>query len=139
MVQDFVRNGGHYMGFCLGAYLADDEPGFALMPPGVNVGSEIERDGAQVDDPRDAVVQVDWKFVNGTRIKKRWAYFQEGAVVTGLEDDSPYILGRYSSNNDVAATVTPYGKGTVALTGFHSEADESWCKFYEKRQRNVLT
>jgi hypothetical protein len=38
------------------------------------------------------------------------------------------ILGRYSSNDDVAATLSPFGRGWVGLVGPHPEATEDWCK-----------
>ena len=43
---------------------------------------------------------------------------------TGVE-----VLGNYASNGDVAATLNKFGKGIVANTGPHPEADITWCKF----------
>lgn len=128
MIQDFVRNGGHYLGVCLGAYLADSA-GFDLLPKGVHSGSEIERDGAPIHTDDDTVVKVDYRFSDGSVKNGRWVYFQEGAVITGLNEDSDQVIAQYTANDDVAASVTPYGKGFVGLIGFHPEADETWCKF----------
>ncbi|KAK7184824.1 hypothetical protein PSPO01_09135 [Paraphaeosphaeria sporulosa] len=61
---NFIAGGGRYMGFCLGAYLA-----------------EITRKGAQVRKEDDRVIQVDWTFSNCTTEKGRWLNFQEGAYV----------------------------------------------------------
>ncbi|KAI1038206.1 hypothetical protein LB503_012121 [Fusarium chuoi] len=36
------------------------------------------------------------------------------------------IVGRYSANGDVAASIIPYGKGSVGLVGPHPEADHTW-------------
>lgn len=84
---------------------------------------------------KDTVIEIDWTFVSGKTEKKRWMYFQEGAVITGLDenklraDGSGRVLARYSQNGDVAASVTRYGKGWVALVGPHPEANDEWCEY----------
>ncbi|KAL6916977.1 hypothetical protein FSST1_008472 [Fusarium sambucinum] len=126
-IQKFVSNGGHYMGFCLGAYLAGPNDGYDLLPRGVETDQEIERRRAQVKDEDDTVIQVDWTFSSGRTDKQRWLYFQDGVVIKGLNEKTPgHVIGRYSSNGDVAASVTPYGKGWVGLVGPHPEADKTW-------------
>ncbi|RGP67661.1 biotin ligase [Fusarium sporotrichioides] len=126
-IQKFVGGGGHYLGFCLGAYLAGPNDGYDLLPRGVETDQEIESRGAQVKDEDDTVIQVDWAFGSGKTDKKRWVYFQDGVVIKGLDAKTPgHVIGRYSSNSDVAASVTPYGKGWVGLIGPHPEADKTW-------------
>ncbi|KAJ4325185.1 hypothetical protein N0V84_003567 [Fusarium piperis] len=131
-LRDFVSSGGYYLGFCFGAYLAGDSPGFGLLPRGSNTDAETSQDNAQVTSSKDTVIEVDWTFVSGKTEKKRWMYFQEGAAITGLEekrlrdDSSGRILARYSQNGDVAASVTRYGKGWVGLVGPHPEANDEW-------------
>ncbi|KAI4698794.1 hypothetical protein J4E81_005405 [Alternaria sp. BMP 2799] len=128
-IREFVNGGGRYMGFCLGAYLAGKSV-LDLMPSGIDVGSEILQDKAQVNDDRDTTIQVDWKFNASTGSPKlekaRWAYFQEGATMLGFNDSDRGIVARYSANQNVAASVTPYGKGFVGLVGPHPEAYELW-------------
>jgi glutamine amidotransferase-like uncharacterized protein len=130
-IRDFVSGGGRYIGFCLGAYLAG-KSALDIMPDGIDVGSEIKQKDAPVNDKKDTVIQVDWTFDAGTSSQKvnkgRWMYFQEGAVMLGFEASDPYVLARYTANNGVAASVTPYGKGFVGLVGPHPEADKTWCK-----------
>ncbi|CAJ0542412.1 Ff.00g000640.m01.CDS01 [Fusarium sp. VM40] len=126
-IRSFVDNGGHYLGFCLGAYLAGPTNGYGLLPQGVKTDREVEQKRAQIEGEEDTVIQVDWKFANGHVDKKRWLYFQDGVVIQGLNDKSPgRIVGRYSANGDVAASITPYGKGWVGLIGPHPEADDTW-------------
>lgn len=131
-IRNYVQAGGRYMGFCLGAYLAGKSPGLQLLPKGIDVDSECERDGAQVKNEDDDVIQVDWQFnaADGdSKIQRgRWLYFQEGAVITGFKNSDPSIIATYSSNGDVAASVTPFGRGYVGLTGPHPEATKNWCK-----------
>ncbi|KAJ4286502.1 hypothetical protein N0V90_013202 [Kalmusia sp. IMI 367209] len=125
-LQDFVAAGGHYLGFCLGAYLAGSTPGFELLPDGINVGSEVGRPGSQVGNENDTVIQVDWTFNNGQTEKNKWLYFQDGAYVTEFESEQGKVVARYSTSRDIAASVTQYGDGWVGLVGPHPEADESW-------------
>lgn len=130
-IRDFIKGGGRYMGFCLGAYLAG-KSALDLMPSGIDVTSEILQDGAPVDGDEDTTVQVDWLFNASSGSQKlekaRWVYFQEGATMQGFKDSDPHVVSRYSANQDIAASVTPYGKGFVGLVGPHPEAYELWCK-----------
>ena len=85
---------------------------------------------------KDTIIQVDWTWQTGSHagktLHKRWAYFQEGTVVTGIKHSTPgtTVIARYSSNGDVAASISSYGKGVVAVSGVHVEADQSWCKYF---------
>ena len=77
-------------------------------------------------------MEQDWTFHTGPKAgttEKRWIFFQDGAVMlvnknsTGVE-----VLAKYASNGNVAATLNKFGKGVVANTGPHPEADITWCK-----------
>ncbi|KAK2591405.1 hypothetical protein QQS21_010911 [Conoideocrella luteorostrata] len=133
-IRTFVQNGGRYLGFCLGAFLAGDTPGFGLLPDGMNAVAERKSDGAQVTSTEDTMIQVDWNYrtkvgtySQGETATRKWVYFQDGAVITGIpKDNNNTVLGRYSSNGNVAASLTPLGKGWVALVGPHPEATPDW-------------
>jgi glutamine amidotransferase-like uncharacterized protein len=131
-LRDFVSNGGRYIGFCLGAYMAGHDPGFSLIPKEDDVSQEIEEPGSQVDDEDDTIIQIDWSFSTGkkegTTERKRWAYFQDGPTFTLSEHSPATVLARYSSTGDVAAMLNQFGKGWVANVGPHPEADKAWCK-----------
>lgn len=45
-----------------------------------------------------------------------------------MDASSNSVLGTYSSNGNVSASLTPFGDGWVGLTGAHVEAPKSWCK-----------
>ncbi|KAM5446045.1 hypothetical protein MaudCBS49596_006854 [Microsporum audouinii] len=130
VIRDFVANGGRYAGFCLGAYLAGNGPGFGILPENCDTDAEIEQFGAQVKDESDTVIQLDWNFQAGERKgeqdKGRWMYFQEGANIDIAKGSPAVIVATYSSNGDIAASVTPFQKGWVGLIGPHPEADEDW-------------
>ncbi|SMR60846.1 unnamed protein product [Zymoseptoria tritici ST99CH_1A5] len=135
-IRDFVAGGGRYLGFCLGAYLAGHSPGLNLVPKNTDVGSEIEQNDAQITDDKDSIIQIDWTYSSGEKagqtVNNTWIYFQEGAVMENFKpDNTTFILGRYSKNGDVAASVSQYGKGWVGLIGPHPEADQTWFDEYD--------
>lgn len=116
-IRDFVRAGGHYLGFCLGAYLAGATPGFALLPGDVN--AYIRSPGASVRDTDDTVVEVRW------RGRPRQMYFQDGPVIHLRPDASATVVATYDTGAP-AAVVATYGAGRVGVVGPHPEADQSW-------------
>ena len=124
------------MGFCLGAYFAGHGY-FDLLPDNSTCDEESIQPGAQVTNRTNTIIQLDWTFAAGPKkgtTEERWAFFQDGAVIKLKGDaataNETTIFARYASNNDIAATLTPYGKGWVANTGAHLEADKSWCKSF---------
>jgi hypothetical protein len=117
VVQDFVRSGGRYLGFCLGGYLAGGRPGFDLFPG--RVGRYIDMNGASVDDTDDSLVPVTW------RGRHRTMYFQDGPTFELDRGASANVLATYDTGA-VAAVVAAYGSGRIGVVGPHPEADESW-------------
>lgn len=117
-IRGYVHDGGRYLGFCLGAYLAGADPGFGLLT-GVGVEGYISSAGAAVRDPGDTVVGVDW------RGRRRHLYFQDGALFRVRSGASATVLATYDTGG-VAAVVTGYGAGRVGVVGPHPEADASW-------------
>ncbi|MEV4516647.1 BPL-N domain-containing protein [Dactylosporangium sp. NPDC049525] len=117
-IRAFVHNGGHYLGFCLGAYLAGADSGFGLLT-GVGVEGYIYSSEARVRDAADTVVGVDW------RGRRRHMYFQDGALFRVRAGTSATVLATYDTGG-AAAVVTGYGAGWVGLVGPHPEADLSW-------------
>lgn len=130
-IREYVSGGGRYMGFCLGAYLAGQDPGFSILQQDGDTGDEFEQKGAQVKNQDDTVIQVDWNFSYGPNAGKtvdnRWLYFQDGAYIDGL-NSSAKVLGRYSKTGNVAAAVMKYYEGVVGVVGPHPEATKDWCK-----------
>jgi hypothetical protein len=116
-IRNWVRGGGHYLGICMGGYLAGFDPGFGLLPG--DSGEYIKTAGATVHTDADAMVTVDW----GGR--RRDMYFQDGPYFTLRPGSGATVLARYS-NGLVAALVARYGKGSVGVSGPHPEAPPSW-------------
>jgi glutamine amidotransferase-like uncharacterized protein len=116
-IRNWVRGGGSYLGFCLGAYLAGSTPGFGLLPGDTSqyVGSR----GATVDTTDDTVVAVRW------RGQPRHLFFQDGPYFKLNKDADATVLASYD-NGLPAAVVTSFGSGRVGVVGPHPEADQSW-------------
>ncbi|KAB8235884.1 uncharacterized protein BDW43DRAFT_308696 [Aspergillus alliaceus] len=96
-IRKFVSDGGRFMRSCVGAHLAG--PWTGLFGTGSPTG------------------RLD---------KGQWVYFQDGAVIHLPVTYQGVVMGRCSTNQEVAVSVTPFGKGWVGLVGPHPEADESW-------------
>ena len=126
---DWIRNGGKYLGICMGAFLSgqggddDDFKGYELITEaGWDTSDYIETEGADVSDMDQTLVTVEWEGAS----KK--IFFQGGPSFVPLEEGvepSGEVVARYS-NGDAAAIVVPFGAGMIAVTGPHPEAVESW-------------
>ncbi|GLZ52108.1 BPL-N domain-containing protein [Actinomycetospora sp. NBRC 106378] len=116
VLRSWVADGGSYVGFCLGAYLAGRGPGLGLLPG--DTDQYVTSPHATVDDPdADALVEVDW------RGRRRTLFFQDGARFT--RTDGTDVLARYPGG-EVAALVAAYGRGRVGVVGPHPEATADW-------------
>jgi glutamine amidotransferase-like uncharacterized protein len=120
-----VKNGGRYLGICLGGYLAGTEPGFDLLPGSGQTDQYITSKGAVVTTEIDTVVPLIWR---GTL---RHVYFQDGTRFDLDTKAAPTeILATYT-NGRIAAAVQHVGKGRVGMVGPHPEADENWFAMYK--------
>lgn len=116
-IRDWVHAGGHYLGFCLGAYLAGATPGYALLPG--DTDQYISSPGASVRGTDDTVIDVRW------RGRPRCMFFQDGPIFR-LQPGAPAsVLATYDTGAP-AAVVAGYGAGRVGVVGPHPEASQSW-------------
>ena len=117
-IRQFVKNGGRYLGFCMGGYLAGTTPGFHLLP--ADTDQFITSAGASVRTEADTVVKVYW------RDQPRYMYFQDGPYFPlPRAPKGTTVLATYT-NRTIAALVTPFGKGSVGVVGPHPEATVDW-------------
>lgn len=117
-IRRFVSAGGRYLGVCMGGFLA--EPGFFNLFPG-RVAEYYSSPGASVTTDDPAVIPILW------RDTTRKMYFQDGGYMVPRRRALPQItvLARYT-NGSIAALVTPFGDGKIALCGPHPEAPPDW-------------
>jgi glutamine amidotransferase-like uncharacterized protein len=116
-IRRFVADGGRYLGFCLGGYLAGATPGFDLLPG--DSDQYIGTFRATVATDQDTIVEVSW------RGHRRHLYFQDGPLFRFDAEADVDILATYP-NRAVAAAVTSFGRGRVGVVGPHPEADADW-------------
>ena len=120
-LRRFLRNGGHYLGLCMGGYLAGSGPGYDLLPG--NCADYAQTRGAEVHDARNAVITVDWPPPPHSRTRK--IFYQDGPYFWLSPGAHGQVLARYT-NGLIAAMVTQFGRGRVAVCGPHPEANRSW-------------
>jgi hypothetical protein len=117
-VQAFVRDGGRYLGFCLGAYLAGASPGFGLLPG--DVDQYLASPGAGCRTDAAVVLPVVW------RGRTRSVYAQDAPYVVLDPGRGPARVLAVYDNGLPAAVVAPYGRGAVGVVGPHPEATPDW-------------
>lgn len=118
IISDFVRGGGRYLGFCLGAYLAGEDPGFGLLPGDTDQYITSRRASIRTED--DYITELDWAG------QRRPVYFQDGPWFDLDPARGPaQVLARYD-NELPAAVVAPCGQGAVGVVGPHPEATPEW-------------
>lgn len=115
VIGEYVRSGGRYLGFCLGGYLAGDDPGFGLLNGSTD--SYVGARGSEVRDEASRIVDVTWAG------ERRGVYFQDGCYFTA--GPTTEVVARYA-NGLPAAVVDACGAGRVAVSGPHPEATDDW-------------
>lgn len=117
-IREFVGSGGRYLGFCLGAYLAGETPGFGLLPG--DTDRFISAPGAQPDHEGDDLVTVNWAG------RPRQLFFQDGAWFDLDARRGPAEVVATYGNGLPAAVVAPFARGAVGVVGPHPEATADW-------------
>jgi glutamine amidotransferase-like uncharacterized protein len=113
-IQNFVKNGGHYLGICMGGFLAEPDH-FNVFPGQVN-----DYDDAHGLSQDSAVLPITW------RGKVRQMFFQDGGfMVPNANAQGVIVLAKFSTGED-AAVVAINGKGKVGVVGPHPEAPQDW-------------
>jgi hypothetical protein len=118
-LKAYLQNGGHYFGICGGAFLAST--GWEEGDNFVKMLGIIPAESGDLDDndgPR--ILPINWLG------KTYQMYFQAGPtfeIESGAKDVR--VMAHYA-NGEVAALMSSYGQGMVAVSGPHPEARESW-------------
>lgn len=119
LLEEFVRKGGAYIGFCAGAFLADTNIADSGFIGGLGLIPGSTYDFLKTQKPQ--LLPVDWLG------KTRYLYYQAGPAFSLTAEGmmKSKILARYSDGS-IAAISTSYGRGRVILTGPHPEATPEW-------------
>jgi hypothetical protein len=114
-IRRFVRNGGKYLGICLGAYWADQYY-FDILELDTRVVQYIRRPNADTRRPHAKGMPVNWQG------QLENMYFYDGCAITGNNMD---VVATYS-NGDAMAVI----QGRIGLIGCHPESTRVWYDYH---------
>jgi len=113
-VVEFVKNGGHYLGICMGAYWAGKH--YLNILGDVEVEQYIKRPNADTRRPHAKNMPIVW---NGIDDKM---FFYDGCAFGPGQYE---IVAKYM-NDDPMAII----KGRIGLIGCHPESQPHWYESY---------
>jgi glutamine amidotransferase-like uncharacterized protein len=113
-IRNFVADGGHYLGICMGAYWADTD--YLGLLNNVRVKQYIKHPTACTRRPHAKQMPVVW---NGNQLGM---YFYDGCTFEGYDFD---VVARYSNWAPMAIM-----QDRIGLIGCHPEADQHWYDDY---------
>lgn len=116
-VKDFVKQGGKYLGICMGAYWAGSH--YLNMLNGVDAVQYIRRPNADTRRPHAKAQQVLW---NG---EEEHMFFYDGCALVGPKINSCEIWSLYP-NGDPMALI----QNNIGLIGCHPESEHFWYDSY---------
>ncbi len=118
-LKDYLRNGGRYLGVCGGGYMASTgwaENGASYTALGI-IPAES---GSLLGEPDPRILPIRWLG------ETHQMYYQDGPVFyLNPAAENVRVIARYA-NGQVAAFLSSYGRGKVAVSGPHPEASQSW-------------
>jgi glutamine amidotransferase-like uncharacterized protein len=111
-IADYVANGGHYLGICMGAYWAGSN-WFDILD-GADTEQYIVRPAADIKRSYGTVATVDW------RGQTEQMFFYDGCSILG--DETKFkTIARYT-NGDPMAII----QNRIGIIGCHPESMEFW-------------
>jgi glutamine amidotransferase-like uncharacterized protein len=114
-IRNFVADGGHYLGICMGAYWADTD--YLGLLNHVRVAQYIRSPGADTHRPHAKEMPVTWGNVRTSM------YFYDGCTFSG---SGPYSVEATYPNGAPMAIF----QDRIGLIGCHPEADQHWYDSY---------
>lgn len=134
-IKTFVKNGGGYVGFCAGAFLAT-----ARIGTTGNTGLGIVPGRTILYNAYDYITleRMNLKTLSG--MKSRQIYWEGGPYFTFSTSEAKLIdvRGTYNRTKQIGAIQTVYGKGRVSVTGAHPEAPRWWRDSYNLIDKDGL-
>jgi glutamine amidotransferase-like uncharacterized protein len=113
-VKEFVKNGGHYLGICMGAYWAGKH--YLNILDDVEVEQYIKRSNADTRRPHAKNIPIIWNGADDSM------FFYDGCAFGPGQYD---IVAKYM-NDDPMAII----QGRIGLIGCHPESQLHWYESY---------
>lgn len=111
-IRQYLAQGGHYLGICMGAYWAG--PHYLNILRDIDAVQYIRRPGADVRRSFGTVAEVTWLG------RQEYMFFYDGCSLIGQKRNYQTIA-RYA-NGDAAAII----QGRIGVIGPHPESDIYW-------------
>jgi glutamine amidotransferase-like uncharacterized protein len=121
-VQKFVRDGGRYLGICMGAYWAGRH--YLNILDSVDAVQYIRRPGSDTRRPHAKAIHVTWQG------KSSQMFFYDGCALVG--DRSQFETVATYANGDAMAII----QNRIGLIGCHPEAEQFWYNDYSWMRRH---
>jgi glutamine amidotransferase-like uncharacterized protein len=115
-VREFVRNGGHYLGICMGAYWAGSH--YLNMLEGVDAEQYLKRPGTDTRRPHAKNISITWQ---GKPMNMFW---YDGCALVG--DNNKFETVATYANGDPMAII----QNRIGLIGCHPESEKFWYDSY---------
>ena len=113
-VKEFVKNGGHYLGICMGAYWAGKH--YLNILDNVEVEQYIKRPNTDTRRPHAKNMPIVWNGIDDNM------FFYDGCAFGPGQYD---IVAKYM-NDDPMAII----QGRIGLIGCHPESQSHWYESY---------
>jgi hypothetical protein len=114
LITDFVKNGGRYLGICMGAYWAGSH--YFNILDNVDAVQYIKQPNTDTKRPHAKAINVTW---NGQKEKM---FFYDGCALTG---EGFKTIATYA-NGDPMAII----QKRIGLIGCHPESEKFWYDSY---------
>lgn len=121
-VKEFVRNGGHYLGICMGAYWAGSH--YLNILEGVDAVQYLRRPGTDTRRPHAKSISINW------RNKPMNMFWYDGCALVG--DKTKFETVATYANGDAMAII----QDRIGLIGCHPESEKFWYDSYTWMRRH---
>jgi Biotin-protein ligase, N terminal len=115
-VKEFVRNGGRYLGICMGAYWAGSH--YLKLLENVDAVQYLKRPGTDTRRPHAKSIAINW------RNKPMNMFWYDGCALVG--DNTKFETVATYANGDPMAII----QNRIGLIGCHPESEKFWYDSY---------
>jgi len=121
IIRKFVKDGGKYLGICMGAYWADNN--YFNLLDNIEAEQYITRPNTDTRRPHAKNLKVSWQG------QEEFMYFYDGCALTGSGLKYSKIISTYG-NGDAMAII----QQNVGIIGCHPESQSHWYESYSWMQ-----